>query len=168
MDGKRIFLWFMAVLAVGCAPEGGVHVPDTPTGKIIGTVVVENGSYEVNGNDTVFLDYVGNNIEAELTRLETDTSKYNITLYKVCFSNHMPVTIDMLIPAVDIDSKGYISGDSIIPYAGAFGEYPRFLIRQLKGKVVFDAYGKAGALTLDMICGKYPTSYEGLYQQTEE
>ncbi len=165
MKTKSLFLISLLACFVACAPEGGVHVHDTPTGKIIGTLVVTDGSYDVVDTDSVFYDYVGNNIEAELTRLTSDTTKYNIILYKVCFSNHMPVSIDMTIPAVDIDNRGNIAGDSIVPYAGAFGEYPRYTIRNLSGKVVFDAEGKAGALTLQMNCGRYPTSYEGLYVQ---
>ena len=163
MKAKILFSFMAAILLLGCAPQSGEFVPDSPTGKIIGTVVVTDGSYDVVDGDTVFSDYIGNNIEAELTRLPTDTTKYNVVLYKVCFSNHMPVTIDMTIPAVDIDSRGYLSGDSIVPYAGLLGEYPKFTIRNLTGKVVFNAEGKAGALTLQMLCGKYPTTYEGIY-----
>ncbi len=166
---KTIFVSiFAAVLLASCAPGGGEFVPDTPTGKIVGTIVVTDGSYDVVNGDTTFYDYVANNIRAELTRLKDDTTKYNIVLYKVCFSNHMPVTIDMTIPAVDIDARGNLSGDSIVPYAGILGEYPRYTIRNLTGKVVFDSEGRPGALTLDMLCGKYPTSYQGMYVQQSE
>ena len=157
-----------AIMICSCAPGNGQFVPDSPTGKIIGTVVVTGGSYDVISNDTTFYDYVGNNIEAELTRLTDDTMKYNILLKKVCFSNHMPVTIDMTIPAVDIDQKGNLSGDDIVPYAGILGEYPKYTIHDLTGKIVFNAQGQAGALTLDMLCGKYPTHYEGMYIGSEE
>ena len=155
-------------LLASCTPPNGEFVPESPTGKIVGTVIVTNGSYDVNGNDTLFYDYVGNNIEAELTRLTEDTMKYNILLKKVCFSNHMPVTIDMTIPAVDIDQKGNLSGDNIVPYAGILGEYPRYTIHNLTGKIVFNADGQAGALILSMMCGKYPTTYEGMYVRSEE
>ena len=163
MKTKILTSMLAAMLLIGCAPGSGEFVPDSPTGSIMGTIVVTNGSYDVNGTDTTFYDYIGNNIKAELTRLKDDTTKYNIVLYKVCFSNHMPVTIDMTIPGVQMDARGNLTGDNIVPYAGLFGEYPRYTIRNLTGKVVFDATGKAGALTLDMLCGKYPTSYEGMY-----
>lgn len=166
MKKKHLFLLALTLVGVlGCSPGGGEFVPNTPTGKIVGTVIVTNGSYEVQNGDTVYSDYVGNNIEAELKRTLADTSKYNIVLYKVCFSNHMPVTIDMTIPAVDIDAKGNISGDNIVPYAGILGEYPKYTIHGLTGKVVFDAGGQPGALTIDMVCGPYPTSYQGLYKK---
>ena len=144
-------------------PESGEFIEDTPTGKIIGTVRVINGSYDIINKDTTYYDYIGNNVEAELTKLVKKEDKYNIVLYNVCFSNHMPVSIDMTIPAIDIDIHGNISADSIVPYAGILGEYPRYTIRNLTGKVVFDAQGKAAALTLDMMCGKYQTNYQGVY-----
>ena len=175
MMKKTLFLAFAAALLAACAPAPGIFVPDTPTGRITGTVIVTDGSYDIasqdttvggtayHKGDTIYYDYIGNNIEAELTQLKDAPQKYNIVLYRVCFSNHMPVTIDMTIPAVGIDSKGVISGDSIVPYAGILGEYPRYTVRNLTGRVVFDAEGKAGALTLDMLCVKYPTSYQGMY-----
>ncbi len=166
---KKQTLFIIASIALlftcfSCSPEQGEFVEDSPTGKILGTVRVTNGSYDVANGDTTYYDYIGNNIEAELTKLTDKENKYNIVLYKICFSNHMPVTIDMTIPAIDIDSHGNLSGDSIVPYAGILGEYPRYTIRNLTGKVVFDANGKAAALTLDMLCGKYQTGYQGLYK----
>ena len=163
---KSIVLCTLALCAmsfISCSPPSGVFVENTPTGKIIGTVRVTNGSYDVVNKDTTYYDYIGNNIEVELTKLTDQENKYNIVMYKVCFSNHMPVTIDLTIPAVDIDIHGNISGDNIIPYAGILGEYPRYTIHNLTGKVVFDAQGKAAALTFDMMCGKYQTNYQGMY-----
>ncbi len=163
MKHLNLFSTLLFLLFVSCAPPSSQFVPDTPTGRIIGTVTVTNGSYEVTDGDTVYSDYIGRNIEAELTRLTDDTMKYNILLKRVCFSNHMPVTIDMTIPAVDIDSRGNLSADSIVPYAGILGEFPKYTVRHLSGKIVFDSDGRPGALTLDMLCGKYPTAYEGMY-----
>lgn len=159
---KIFFCFFFATLFFSCAPSGE-FITDSPTGKILGTIRVEGGSYEVENGDTIYSDYIGNDIEAELMRQKDDTTKYNIVLYKVRFSNKMPVTIDMTIPAVDIDLQGNISGDNIVPYAGIFGEYKQYTIHNLTGKVVFDSKGQAGALTFSMLCGKYPTRYEGLY-----
>ena len=160
---KEILLILTLIMLFSCSPQSGQFVPDSPTGKLIGTIIVTDGAYDVNNGDTIFSDYIGRNIEAELTRQNDDTTKYNITLYKVSFSNHMPVTIDMTIPGVDIDQRGYISGNNILPIAGILGEYPKYIITNLTGKVVFTPEDKAGSLTLQMMCGKYPTSYDGIY-----
>lgn len=158
----------IVALLTACGPEQGVFKPDTPTGKLLGTIIVENGSYEVTDGETIYSDYIQNNVEAELTLIEDQEEMYNITLYKVSFSNKMPVTIDMTIPGVHINKQGVISGDEIVPYAGILGEFPRYTIRNLTGKVVFDTEGKAGALSFEMLCGEYPTRYEGMYTQDEE
>lgn len=161
---KHLLLFCVATICLlaSCGHESGEFVPETPTGKILGTIIVENGSYDVVDGDTIHSDFIGNKIEAELTRLKDDSTKYNIVLYKVSFSNKMPVTIDMTIPAVDIDSRGNITGDNIVPYAGTL-EYKKYTIRNLTGKVIFDSNNQPGALYFNMICGQYPTSYEGLY-----
>lgn len=163
MKTKLYFAILIAVTFFSCSPTQGEFIPDSPTGKIMGTLVVINGSYDVSGKDTTFFDYINNNVEAELTKLPDETNKYNIKLLKVCFSNHMPVTIDMTIPNVDIDERGNISGDNIVPYAGILGEYPKYTIYNLTGKVVFNASGQAGALMFNMTCGEWLTSYEGMY-----
>lgn len=167
MKHQYFLMGLVMTLVLSCSPGNGQFIPDSPTGKILGTVVVTNGSYDVSGKDTTFYDFICNNIEAELTRLTDDTTKYNIKLYNVSFSNHMPVTIDMTIPGVDIDSRGNLSGDNIVPYAGILGEYPKYTIHNLTGKVIFDNKGQAGALTIEMICGTFPTTYEGMYIKTE-
>ncbi len=159
-----------------CSPKQGLFEEDTPTGRILGTVMVINGSYDIADKDTVFegkryakgdtlfYDYIGNNIEAEINKLPNENDLYNIVLFRICFSNHMPVTIDMTIPRVSIDTHGVVEGDSIVPYAGILGEYPRYTIRNLRGKVIYDAAGNPAALNIDMRCGRYQTNYQGTYK----
>jgi hypothetical protein len=160
---KRIFpLLMLAVFALAaCGPEHGTHQEGTPTGYIVGNVTVTNGDGEG-------IDYQKQNVKAELTLIDEQNSKYNIILYKVNFSSKMPVNIDMTIPGVDISAQGRISGDSIVPYAGLLGEYPKYTIRNLSGRVIFKEDGKPAAIYFDMLCGKYPTNYNGLYKEVEE
>lgn len=164
---KRTYLHLCLLLIItamsACGPERGEFTDDSPTGRIAGTLRVTDGSYDVNNGDTVYCDYVDDNVEAEITQLTDRQNAYNILLKKVRFSNHMPVSIDMTIPAVTIDQEGNLSGNDIVPYAGILGEYPRYTITGLTGKIVFDAQGQAAALTLNMLCGHYPTDYKGVY-----
>lgn len=125
-------------------------------GNFKGNVTVTNGDGEG-------IDYVRNDVEAELTLNTERQGTCNVLLKKVSFSSKMPVTIDMTIAYINIDQDGNLSGDSIVPWAGLFGEYPKYTIRNLKGKVSYDSEGSPLTLDIDMKCGEYPTKYIGTY-----
>lgn len=176
MKKELLLVFTMVWLFASCSPNNPDNpnnpddvkdtveiVTNTPIGKILGTIIVANGSYEVVQGDTILSDFIGNNIEAELTRQKDDTTKYSITLYKVSFSNRMPVTIDMTISGVDIDLDGNMRGNEIVPTVGLLGEFPQYTIRDLIGVITFNSQGKGETLKLNMLCGEYPTSYGGVY-----
>lgn len=156
---KKINLLFLlaTLCLVACGPDKGVMIKQSPTGIIVGTVTVTNGDGEG-------IDYVRENVEVELTCTDSLNHFYNILMKQVSFSSRMPVTINMTIPTVSI-VDGKISADSIVPYAGILGEYPKYTIRKLNGNISFKDDGNPSAITFDMMCGTYPTSYIGKYSE---
>lgn len=118
-----------------------------PEGEKLGNYF---GMVEVDNDEEHF---VKENVEVSVTK-EENAETYTIKLYRVKFATAMPVEIDMLIQGVNIDEKGMISGNEIIPYAMG-GPFEKYKITNLTG-IMTDK-----TLRFEMVCGEYPTKYSG-------
>lgn len=146
---RKLLLFFVTlVLLNSCV----ISTPDPvgeKKGNYFGTVTVENDDE----------NFVKENVEASLT-LDEETGAYSIKLFRVKFATAMPVEIDMIISDVNVDENGVISADSVVPYAMG-GPFEKYLIRDLKGSLTDQT------MSFSMICGKYPTSYQGVRREEE-
>lgn len=100
------------------------------------------------------------NIAVNFTPAE-DGKTASITIYQIRFVPQMPVTIDVTIPNVTVQStpeKILLSGDQIIPLAMG-GEFPRYTVTGLEGEIV------GQELVFSLNFGDSPTSYRGELQK---
>jgi hypothetical protein len=149
MKTKMIFAALVAMTLIGC----GKAEPETP-------IVPQESDYK----GTVTVMYKGEpfdneNIQVNFTPSE-DGKTASIIIYKIRFVPQMPVTIDVTIPNVAVQStteKILLSCESTIPLAMG-GEYPRYTVTDLKGEIV----GKEMSFSLNF--GDSPTSFQGQAQ----
>ena len=122
-----IFAALVAMTLIGC----GKAEPETP-------IVPEMSDYK----GTVTVMYKGEpfdneNIQVNFTPSE-DGKTASIVIYQIRFVPQMPVTIDVTIPNVAVQStteKILLSCERTIPLAMG-GEYPRYTVTDLKGEIV--------------------------------
>ena len=144
-----IFAALVAMTLIGC----GKAEPETP-------IVPEMSDYK----GTVTVMYKGEpfdneNIQVNFTPSE-DGKTASIVIYQIRFVPQMPVTIDVTIPNVAVQStteKILLSCERTIPLAMG-GEYPRYTVTDLKGEIV----GKEMSFSLNF--GDSPTSFQGQAQ----
>lgn len=145
----KIKVLLAAVLAVsifGCTKEK----PEEPLVPVetdyTGTVsVVYNGE-----------SFDNENISVNFTPAE-DGRTASVTLHQIRFVPQMPVTIDVTIPGITLQStvgKITLSCERTIPLAMG-GEYPRYTVTALQGEIVGDE------LSFSLNFGDYPTSFKG-------
>ena len=146
MKVKLLLAAILAVSLFGCAKEK----PEEPLVPVetdyIGTVsVIYNGE-----------PFDNENISVNFTPAE-DGKTASITLHQIRFVPQMPVTIDVTIPGIELQStvgKITLSCERTIPLAMG-GEYPRYTVTDLKGEIVGDG------LDFSLNFGDYPTSFKG-------
>ena len=146
MKTIRLLAALLGVLLVGCGKE----TPETPlvpeVSDFVGTVTV------------IYQDapFDNENISVNFTPSE-DGQTASITLNQIRFVPQMPVTIDVTIPGINLQStteKVILSCESAIPWAMG-GEYPRYTVTGLQGEIV------GQELTFSLLFGDYPTSFKG-------
>lgn len=143
---KKILLTLFTLSLIACNKVEPEKLPEPKVADYNGTVTVmfQGEPFDNEG------------INVNFTPSE-DGTKANITIYQIRFVPQMPVTIDVTIPdiALQSTSEGIIlSCEKVIPLAMG-GEYPRYTVTDLKGKAV----GKE--LTFSLNFGDYPTSFKG-------
>lgn len=146
MKTKFFLAAAMATLIFSC----GENTPEAP-------LVPEESDY----TGTVTVIYQGspfNNENISVNFSPSDEGKTaSITLHQIRFVPQMPVTIDVTIPGIALQSskeKIILSCERTIPLAMG-GEYPRYTVTDLKGEIV----GKSLSFSLNF--GDYPTSFSG-------
>ena len=146
MKTIRLFAALLGVLLVSCGKE----TPATP-------LVPEKSDYV--GTVTVIYQetpFDNENIRVNFTPAE-DGQTGSITLHQIRFVPQMPVTIDVTIPDIRLQStpeKILLSCERTVPLAMG-GEYPRYTVTGLQGEIV------GQELTFSLLFGDYPTSFKG-------
>ena len=139
---KKILLFVaVAVMIAACNKKDEKENPASQTSfakatlfEALGTNTVPNVEGEQHN-----LPYSLDSVRVEAV-IVTD-STLDIKLYGINFSSKMPVTIDMVIPAVSYArtvGKITISGDSIIPTMGG-NPFNRYVIYDLSGTITADS-----------------------------
>ena len=139
---KKIVLFLAAALVIAaCNKKDEPENPASQTSfakatllEALGTNTVPNVEGEQHN-----LPYSLDSVRVEAV-IVTD-STLDIKLYGINFSSKMPVTIDMVIPAVSYTrtvEKITISGDSIIPTMGG-NPFNRYVIYDLSGTITADS-----------------------------
>ncbi len=144
-----IFAALVAMTLIGC----GKAEPETP-------IVPQESDYK----GTVTVMYQGapfdnENIQVSFIPSE-DGKSASIIIYQIRFVPQMPVTIDVTIPNVAVQStteKILLSCEKTIPLAMG-GEFPRYTVTGLKGEIV----GQEMSFSLNF--GDAPTSFRGQAQ----
>jgi hypothetical protein len=150
MKTFRLLAALLGLLLVGCGKE----TPETP-------LVPEESDYV--GTVTVIYQeapFNNENISVNFTPSEGGETA-SITLHQIRFVPQMPVTIDVTIPDISLQStteKIILSCERTIPWAMG-GEYPRYTVTSLQGEIVGEE------LTFSLLFGDYPTSFKGLLKQ---
>ncbi len=143
----------VSLLFTACEKNDPPEEPTLPDhGAYTGTATVASGT-----NRELILE----NIEVTFTVDEAGTSA-DIEMLKVKFAAAMPLTIDMMIPGVELTetSSGYsISGEDIVPTYMKGTPYPDRTITGLMGTATEQT------LTFSMMCGTYPLSFTGTRNQ---
>lgn len=147
MKANRLFVAaLLGMLLFSCGKE----TPEMP-------LVPEESDYV--GTVTVIYQeapFDNENISVNFTPSE-DGQTASITLRQIRFVPQMPVTIDVTIPDISLQStteKIILSCERTIPWAMG-GEYPRYTVTGLQGEIV----GKE--LVFSLHFGDYPTSFKG-------
>ena len=139
---KILFFVAVALLIAACNKK---DEPENPASQ---TAFAKATLFEALGTNTVpnvegeqhHLPYSLDSVRVEAV-IVTD-STLDIKLYGINFSSKMPVTIDMVIPAVSYTrtvEKITISGDSIIPTMGG-NPFNRYVIYDLSGTITADSF----------------------------
>lgn len=151
MKTKHFFAAFLsALLLIACEKEN----PATP---LVPKVSDYTGTVTVIYQEAPFDN---ENINVNFTPSE-DGKTASITLHQIRFVPQMPVTIDVTIPDIVLQStseKISLSCERTIPLAMG-GEYPRYTVTDLKGEIV------GSELTFSLNFGDYPTSFKGQLNQ---
>ena len=146
MKAIRLFAALLGMLLVSCGKE----TPEKP-------LVPEESDYV--GTVTVIYQeapFDNENISVNFTPSE-DGQTASITLRQIRFVPQMPVTIDVTIPDISLQStteKIILSCERIIPWAMG-GEYPRYTVTGLQGEIV------GQELSFSLHFDDYPTSFKG-------
>lgn len=146
MKTNRLFITLAAIMLAACAKP----TDETP-------VVPEESDYT--GTVTVIYQdapFDNENISVNFLPSE-DGSAASITIHQIRFVPQMPVTIDVTIPGIALQSsaeKVILSCERVIPLAMG-GEYPRYTVTDFQGEII----GKE--LTFSLNFGDYPTSFRG-------
>ena len=139
---KKILLFVAVALMIAACNK-----KDEPENPASQTSFAKATLFEALGTNTVpnvegeqhHLPYSLDSVRVEAV-IVTD-STLDIKLYGINFSSKMPVTIDMVIPAVSYTrtiEKITISGDSIIPTMGG-NPFNRYVIYNLSGTITADS-----------------------------
>ncbi len=139
---KKILLFVaVALMIAACNKKDEPENPASQTSfakatlfEALGTNTVPNVEGEQHN-----LPYSLDSVRVEAL-IVTD-STLDIKLYGINFSSKMPVTIDMVIPAVSYTrtvEKITLSGDSIIPTMGG-NPFNRYVIYDLSGTITADS-----------------------------
>ena len=139
---KKILLFVAVALMIAAC-----NTKDEPENPASQTSFAKATLFEALGTNTVpnvegeqhNLPYSLDSVRVEAV-IVTD-STLDIKLYGINFSSKMPVTIDMVIPAVSYTrtvEKITISGDSIIPTMGG-NPFNRYAIYDLSGTITADS-----------------------------
>lgn len=139
---KKILLFVaVALMIAACNKKDEPENPASQTSfakatlfEALGTNTVPNVEGEQHN-----LPYSLDSVRVEAV-IVTD-STLDIKLYGINFSSKMPVTIDMVIPAVSYTrtvEKITLSGDSIIPTMGG-NPFNRYVIYDLSGTITADS-----------------------------
>ncbi len=139
---KKILLFVAVALMIAACNKK--DEPENPASQIS---FAKATLFEALGTNTVpnvegeqhHLPYSLDSVRVEAV-IVTD-STLDIKLYGINFSSKMPVTIDMVIPAVSYTrtiEKITISGDSIIPTMGG-NPFNRYVIYNLSGTITADS-----------------------------
>lgn len=147
---KRIlpFLACAALLAACNQPK-----PEEPlqpeTGSYLGVVTVEySGTSFDNENITVVF------------KPSEDGKTASLEIQKIKFVPAMPVTIDVMIPDVELSATTEqidLACAEVIPLALG-GEYPRYIVTGLSGTI------RGEEMSFSLKFGDYPTSFHGTLQ----
>lgn len=147
MKIKHLFAAALALIIAGCGkPEA--ETPIIPEeSDYIGTVtVIYQGA-----------PFENENIKVNFTPSD-DAKTGSLTLHQIRFVPQMPVTIDVTIPDITLQSttdKVVLSCERTIPLAMG-GEYPRYTVTDLHGEIV------GNELSFSLNFGDYPTSFKGV------
>lgn len=138
---KILFFVAVALMIAACNKKDEPENPASQTSfakatlfEALGTNTVPNVEGEQHN-----LPYSLDSVRVEAV-IVTD-STLDIKLYGINFSSKMPVTIDMVIPAVSYTrtmEKITISGDSIIPTMGG-NPFNKYVIYDLSGTITADS-----------------------------
>lgn len=139
---KKILLFVAVALMIAACNK-----KDEPENPASQTSFAKATLFEALGTNTVLnvegeqhnLPYSLDSVRVEAV-IVTD-STLDIKLYGINFSSKMPVTIDMVIPAVSYTrtvEKITISGDSIIPTMGG-NPFNRYVIYDMSGTITADS-----------------------------
>lgn len=150
---KKLLYALLALSLVACTKVEPEKLPEPEAADYNGTVTVifQEAPFDNEGIDVNFKPSV-------------DGKTAEITIYKIRFVPQMPVTIDVTIPGITLQSTSegiILSCEEVIPLAMG-GEYPRYTVTDLKGKVA----GKE--LTFSLNFGDYPTSFKGQVREQEQ
>lgn len=146
---KTVFI-IAALAAVLVSCEKNDNKADAPIqpkkGEYVGVVTV---TYQGN-------DYDNNDISVDFTPNQAGDSA-SVTIHQIRFVPQMPVTIDITIPRIVLnstDDRIVLRCDSVIPQAMG-GEVPRYKVTGLNGEIVDDQF------SFSLNFGSYPTSFRG-------
>lgn len=146
MKTNRLFITLAAIMLAACAKPAD-ETPVVPeesdyTGTV--TVIYQDAPFD---NENISVNFLPSE----------DGSAASITIHQIRFVPQMPVTIDVTIPGIALQStaeKVILSCERVIPLAMG-GEYPRYTVTDFQGEII----GKE--LTFSLNFGDYPTSFRG-------
>lgn len=149
MKIKQLIPAFAALLLLSCGKENPVEPVKPVASDYTGTVTV------------VFLEnpFDNENITVNFTPAE-DGRSASLTIQKIRFVPQMPVTVDVTVPGIQMEStpeKVVLSCETTVPLAMG-GENPRYTVTNFQGEIV------GNELTFSLNFGDYPTSFKGVKQ----
>ena len=145
---KRLFTISISLLALCACETGDNNLPSRPDDddNYVGTMVVDQN------DGTTYTDSA-----AKVAFEITAEGKANFKMFKVRFSEKMPLTLTMTVEGVTAEptSEGYtLSGDGIVPLALG-GRFEKYTITDLHGTLT------QRRVVMSFLCGEYPVTYEG-------
>ena len=146
MKAKSFFAAVAALLLATCGKEA----PET---SIVPTESAYVGTVTVTFQGA---DFDNENIQVDFIPSE-DGATASVLLHQIRFVPQMPVSIDVTIPDIKLQStpkKVILSCETCIPLAMG-GEYPRYTVTDFKGELAGDE------LAFSLNFGDYPTSFIG-------
>ena len=146
MKTTRFFAALAAVLFISCSK----NTPESPVipeeAAFLGTVTViwQDAPFD---NENILVDFTPSD----------DGTRASLTLHQIRFVPQMPVTLDVTVPDITVEStteKVILSCKTCIPLAMG-GEYPRYTVTDLQGELV------GQELSFSLHFGDYPTAFKG-------